>query len=118
MRPSLRVIATLLVLALVLLPNFALVASAQAPAVDTPTSEPATNTPVPATNTPVPATNTPVPPTAVPPTLEATATATDVPPAPTPEPTPVPIPEPVTTILFGTGLAALSAAVAARRRNK
>jgi succinate dehydrogenase/fumarate reductase flavoprotein subunit len=28
----------------------------------------------------------------------------------------VPIPEPVTVVLFGTGLAALSAAVAARRR--
>jgi hypothetical protein len=37
---------------------------------------------------------------------------------PTPEPTPVPIPEPITTVLFGSGLAALSAAVAARRRKR
>jgi hypothetical protein len=37
----------------------------------------------------------------------------------TPSAGPVPIPEPVTVVLFGTGLAALSAAVASRRgRNK
>lgn len=38
---------------------------------------------------------------------------------PTPPPSgPVPIPEPVTVILFGTGLAALSAAVASRRKHE
>lgn len=37
-------------------------------------------------------------------------------PPPTVTPTPVPIPEPVTVVLFGTGLAALSAALAARKR--
>lgn len=39
----------------------------------------------------------------------------------TPDPTstpPVPIPEPITIVLFGTGLAALSAAAAARRRQE
>lgn len=66
-----------------------------------------TNTPV----TPDPtATNTPVTPAAT-----ATATATPIP-GPTPTPAPVPIPEPVTVVLFGTGLAALSAALAARKR--
>lgn len=65
-----------------------------------------TNTPV----TPDPtATNTPV-------TPAATATATPIP-GPTPTPAPVPIPEPVTVVLFGTGLAALSAAIAARKRS-
>lgn len=52
------------------------------------------------------------------PAVDPTATE---PPAPTKTPVPaaprsVPIPEPVTVILFGTGLAALSAAVAARRK--
>jgi hypothetical protein len=47
-------------------------------------------------------------------TLEPTPTFTPTPP-PTPSPRPVPIPEPVTVVLFGTGLAALSAAVATRR---
>ena len=45
------------------------------------------------------------------PAVDPTATE---PPAPTK--TSVPIPEPVTVILFGTGLAALSAAVAASRK--
>ncbi len=40
-----------------------------------------------------------------------------LPPPPTVTPEPVPIPEPITVVLFGTGLAALSAA-AASRRNK
>jgi hypothetical protein len=47
-------------------------------------------------------------------TLEPTPTFTPTP-RPTPAPRPVPIPEPVTVVLFGTGLAALSAAVATRR---
>ncbi|MCS6825896.1 MAG: PEP-CTERM sorting domain-containing protein [Caldilinea sp.] len=38
-------------------------------------------------------------------------------PTPGPTPTPVPVPEPVTVVLFGAGLAALSAALAARRRS-
>lgn len=61
------------------------------------------------TPTPEPPTVTPVPPTLVP-------TATSGPVGPTPTPRPVPIPEPVTVILFGTGLAALSATLAARRK--
>ena len=59
------------------------------------------------TPTPEPPTVTPVPPTLVP-------TATSGPVGPTPTPRPVPIPEPVTVILFGTGLAALSATLATR----
>ncbi|MFM7582768.1 MAG: PEP-CTERM sorting domain-containing protein [Caldilinea sp.] len=40
-----------------------------------------------------------------------------MPPTPIPStPAPVPIPEPITVVLFGTGLAALSAAMAARKR--
>lgn len=82
------------------------------PAADTPTAEPPTNTPVPPTNTPVPPT----------PTLAPTASDTPVAPtstpAPRPTPKPVPIPEPVTVVLFGTGLAALSAAVATRRNKR
>ena len=71
-----------------------------------------TNTPVtPAPTATATATNTPVTPVAT-----ATATATPIP-GPTPTPAPVPIPEPVTVVLFGTGLAALSAALAARKRN-
>ena len=61
------------------------------------------------TPTPEPPTATPVPPTLVP-------TATSGPVGPTPTPRPVPIPEPVTVILFGTGLAALSATLATRRK--
>ena len=67
---------------------------------DTPTPEFATSTPV------------PVPPTATP----VAPTATSGPVGPTPTPRPVPIPEPVTVILFGTGLAALSATLATRRK--
>lgn len=52
----------------------------------------------------------------------ATDTPTSVPggpgtPTPTPPP-PVPIPEPITVVLFGTGLAALSAAAASRRKKE
>ena len=84
---------------------------ANTPAAITVTPEPPTATATtPPTNTPVPgSTNTPVP----------SSTPTTA--APTPVPTtvpsrPVPIPEPVTVVLFGTGLAALSAAVASRRK--
>ncbi len=91
-------------------------------AADTPTTQPtlptATNTPVPATDTPVPATDTPVPATDTP----VPATETFQPPQTvTPQPTPAPpaeIPEPITVVLFGTGLAALSAAAASRRNKK
>jgi len=76
----------------------------------TPTSTP-TETPTVATATPTAtATQTPITPIAT-----FTATATPIP-GPTPTPAPVPIPEPVTVVLFGTGLAALSAALAARKR--
>jgi hypothetical protein len=61
------------------------------------------------------------------PTATATPTPTSTPtqvivtpistPTPAPTPTPVPIPEPVTVVLFGAGLAALSAALAARKRS-
>lgn len=67
-------------------------------AADTPTPEPPTPTSVPPTATSVP------------------PTATETPVVPTPTPRPVPIPEPVTVILFGTGLAALSATLATRRK--
>lgn len=63
---------------------------------DTATAEPPTVTP-----TPIPPTSTSVVPTNTPTT-----------------PPPVQIPEPITVVLFGTGLAALSAAAAVRRKNK
>ena len=100
-----------------LLPTYNAFAQDASPAALTETPAPATptNTTVPtATNTPVPgatATNTPLP--------GATATPTNTPVGqpPTPVPSrPVPIPEPVTVVLFGTALAALSAAVASRRK--
>lgn len=61
------------------------------------------------------ATETVVEPTTPAPT--ATFTSTPVPTA-TRAPGPVPIPEPITVILFGTGLAALSAAAARRHRKQ
>ena len=80
---------------------------------------------VPAGETPI-VEPTAVPPTAVPPTavppmrwhpVAPTAVPTAVqPPVPAPAPKPTNIPEPITVVLFGTGLAALSAAVAARRK--
>lgn len=88
------------------------------PASPTPTNtQLPTNTPtITPTNTPVtPATNTPIPtdtPTAIITLPPDTSTATPPPSGP------VPIPEPVTVVLFGTGLAALSAAVASRRKNE
>ncbi|MCB0090486.1 MAG: PEP-CTERM sorting domain-containing protein [Caldilineaceae bacterium] len=63
---------------------------------DTATAEPPTVTP-----TPIPPTSTSVVPTNTPTT-----------------PPPVQIPEPITVVLFGTGLAALSAAAAVRRKNQ
>ena len=85
------------------------VAQAAPLAVETPTGEP-TNPPATATFTPEPTeTFTPEPTE----TLQPPQTVT-------PPPTPVPpseIPEPITVILFGTGLAALSAA-ASRRKKK
>lgn len=91
--------------------------AATEPATPTPTDTtvPPTDTPTPtATDTPVPpGTDTPVPPVTDTPTLVPTPTSTLVVSPPT---GPVPVPEPVTVVLFGTGLAALSAAVAARRK--
>jgi hypothetical protein len=98
--------------------NFAVPAVEAAPlAADTPTSQPTIPTP---TNTPVPPTptNTPVPPT---PTEPGPTETLQPPQTVTPSPTPVPpaeIPEPITVVLFGTGLAALSAAAASRRNKK
>ena len=91
----------------------AVVLAQDAPVGETPTVEPPTFTPVPptATNTP------PAGPPSTPTGAVASATATTTPVATvTPVPGgPVTIPEPVTVVLFGTGLAALSAAVATRR---
>ena len=50
-----------------------------------------------------------------PPTEEPTKPPTEEPVTPIPS-EPVSIPEPITVVLFGTGLAALSAAAAARRK--
>lgn len=89
-------------------------ATSTATATETPTETP-TATPTTtetATFTPT-STFTQTPPTATPTTGEATLTPTR-----TPSPAPPAIPEPVTVVLFGTGLAALSAAVAARRRKE
>lgn len=112
-----------LTIAFLLLPGLGAVriasAQDQVPAVETtvtevPTATP-TNTPLPPTVTPTP-TNTPVGPTNTP-----TQVVTLPPDTPTPTPVPsgpVPIPEPVTVVLFGTGLAALSAALASRRKTE
>lgn len=72
---------------------------------------PATLTPTP-TSSPT-ATATPTP-TSTPTQVIVTPISTST---PAPTPTPVPIPEPVTVVLFGAGLAALSAALAARKRS-
>lgn len=100
--------------------------SAQAqdvPAVETTVTEPATAT---STETPTETpTDTPTATPTDPGTVTSTPTPTDTPlaqetmtPTRTPSPPPPAIPEPVTVVLFGTGLAALSAAVAARRRKE
>ena len=111
--------AVLLALTTLFMPTLAADVAAQdtAPVVDTETPEPPTPTP---TNTveptaPATATNTVAP--------DATATLT---PEPGPEPSPTTeapappqvIPEPITVVLFGTGLAALSAAVARRKQQE
>ena len=83
---------------------------------DTATAEP---TPPSPTDTPVPPTPTTVPTTEPPTATSPAPTPTSPPPAPTPTDVPgepVNIPEPITVVLFGTGLAALSAAAAARRK--
>lgn len=123
-RPLYLVIIGIVVLflAVTVAPSFAgldLVAYAQ----DVPFAE----TTVPPPDTPTPtatSTATPTPtstatavdtPTATPTgTVPPTGTPTEVPPEP---PAPVQIPEPITVVLFGTGLAALSAAAASRRKN-
>lgn len=102
--------------------NTAHIASAQdqVPAAETTVTEvptaTSTNTPAPTgTATPTP-TNTPVGPTNTP--TQVVTLPPDTP-TPTPPPSgPVPIPEPVTVVLFGTGLAALSAALASRRKTE
>jgi PEP-CTERM motif len=78
-------------------------------AVDTPTAEPASPTPT----TVQPTATTGPNPTA---TTGPNPTATTPVQPPAPSQGPVPIPEPITVVLFGTGLAALSAAAAARRK--
>ena len=102
------VLAIVLFVGAILLPTLttgAVFAQGDPQATATATEPPATNTP---TSTPSP---TVVGPTAT--EFPATPTAT---PRPKETPKPVPIPEPVTVVLFGTGLAALSAAVATRRK--
>ncbi|MFN2200565.1 MAG: PEP-CTERM sorting domain-containing protein [Caldilineaceae bacterium] len=83
------------------------VAAGKSLAVDTPipTQPPPTNTPVPPTEEPTKEPTIPPPPTVTP-----TAPPTPLPPAE--------IPEPITVILFGTGLAALSAAAARRKKTE
>lgn len=106
-------VTLVLLLGLLIQPTLSIGVFAQAPGGETPSPEP-TTTPPPATNTPPPATNTPVQPTPQQPTPQPTPTTS----GPAPAAPPPVIPEPVTVVLFGTGLAALSAAVAARRRKQ
>ena len=121
-RSSLARVGILVALSLMMLLSFAavpaVVLAQDPPAAETPTTEPPTFTPtattVGATATPttVPGTSTPTPTGALgtaTATVTAVATVTPVPGGP------VTIPEPVTVVLFGTGLAALSAAIASRR---
>ena len=99
--------------AIMSLGNFAVPAVEAAPlAADTPTTQPTLPTEVPPTEVPP----TEAPPTEVPPTETLQPPQTVTPP-PTPVP-PAEIPEPITVVLFGTGLAALSAAAASRRNKK
>ena len=92
--------------------QFSAPVSAKAQAVETPTGIP---TQPPPTDTPTP-TDTPQPTNTPQPTETPRPTVTDAPQfTPTPLP-PAEIPEPITVILFGTGLAALSAAAARRKK--
>ena len=122
---TILLVTIVLLVTLLLAPgwNTAMIVSAQVPAAETtvteqPTATPTatpTNTP---TNTPVGPTNTPTN-TPVGPTNTPTQVVTLPPDTPTPNPSgPVPIPEPITVVLFGTGLAALSAALASRRKTE
>jgi len=107
------VASVFLLLSFVMMSGVLAVPSAEAAplAAESPTAPP--------TSPPPTATFTPVPPTA---TFTPGPTDTLQPPQTvTPPPTPVPpaeIPEPITVVLFGTGLAALSAAAASRRNKK
>lgn len=96
----------------VLATSMALAQDNNAPVADTPTSEPPT--PLPTATTVPAATATTVP--AATATTGPAATNTPIIVPPKPSSGPVPIPEPVTVVLFGTGLAAISAAAAARRK--
>jgi hypothetical protein len=92
---------------------------AQVPAADTPTgqpTEPPTEVPT-DVPTEVPTTVPTDVPTVVPTETTISPPETVQPVTPQP-PAPVAIPEPITVVLFGTGLAALSAAAAARRKNE
>ncbi|MFN8469775.1 MAG: PEP-CTERM sorting domain-containing protein [Caldilineaceae bacterium] len=117
-RSSFSRVGILVALSLIMLVAFAAIPATvmaqDPPSADTPTAEPPTFTPT-ATTQPT-ATNTPnAGPTPTGTNSPITATATGVATV-TPVPGgPVTIPEPVTVVLFGTGLAALSAAVATRR---
>ncbi len=120
-RSSSTRVAIPVALALVVLMLFAavpaVVMAQDSPAGETPTVEPPTLTPTLTQPPPPPPTQTPPPSSPTPTGAVASATATTTPIATvTPVPGgPVTIPEPVTVVLFGTGLAALSAAVATRR---
>ncbi len=86
-----------------------------------PTDEPPTATTMPTATTEQPTATSPsettVPPTATP-VAGITPTATSPSETAVPPAAPVSIPEPITVVLFGTGLAALSAAAASRRKNE
>ena len=114
-RSSFARVGILVALLLMMLVSFAavpaVVLAQDPPAAETPTTEPTTVITPTFTSTPI------VTPTPTSTFEEITATVTATPIAtvtPTPR-GPVTIPEPITVVLFGTGLAALSAAVATRR---
>ncbi len=112
--------AVLLLLSLSVMIQARPVLAQQIPAAETTVAAPTdvpTSTPT-STATPTATSTTP----AEVPTATPTATSTGIAPVPTsttaPPAPPVTIPEPITVVLFGTGLAALSAAAASRRKNK
>ncbi|MFN3333079.1 MAG: PEP-CTERM sorting domain-containing protein [Caldilinea sp.] len=99
-------------------PTYVNSARTTAPQVSEPDPAAYCNPPATPTATPTNTSTATATPTSTPTTSVSTVTPTATPtPGPTPTPTPVPIPEPVTVVLFGTGLAALSAALAARKRS-